>query len=123
LKNNCEHKNKNKSTFRLLDIVTAGFCFQNVLLITETLLTELLAFSAMATNFVTQLGNSLWRGFWVASQQDADIADTLHLRNVAMATIFWLSIGLYGVHIDATWQIRLNCPSATAMWPYVKLLW
>jgi len=29
----------------------------------------------------------------VASQQNADIADTLQLRNVAMATIFWLSMG------------------------------
>jgi len=26
-------------------------------------------------------------------QQNADIADTLHLRNVAMATTFWLSVG------------------------------
>jgi len=34
---------------------------------------------------------------------------------------FWLSI--YGVHIDATWRIRLNRPSAAAMRPYVKLLW
>ena len=34
---------------------------------------------------------------------------------------FWLSI--YGVHIDATWRIRLNRPWAAAMRPYVKLLW
>jgi len=26
-------------------------------------------------------------------RQNADIADTLHLRNVAMATSFWLSMG------------------------------
>ena len=26
-------------------------------------------------------------------------------------------------HIDATWRIRLNRPSAAAMRPYVKLLW
>jgi len=26
-------------------------------------------------------------------------------------------------HIGATWRIRLNCPSAAAMRPYVKLLW
>jgi len=32
-----------------------------------------------------------------------------------MATIFWLSI--YGVHIDATWRIRLNRPCAAAMRP------
>jgi len=28
----------------------------------------------------------------------------------------------YGVHIGATWRIRLNHPCAAAMWPYVKLL-
>jgi len=57
----------------------------------------------------------------VVGQRNADIADILHLRDVAMATIFWLSI--YGVHIGATWRIRLNRPYAAAMWPYVKLLW
>jgi len=34
---------------------------------------------------------------------------------------FWLSI--CGVHIGATWRIRLNRPCAAAMRPYVKLLW
>jgi len=34
---------------------------------------------------------------------------------------FWISI--YGVHIAATWRIRLNGPCAAAMRPYVKLLW
>jgi len=29
----------------------------------------------------------------VVSRQNADIADTLHLRDVAMATTFWLSMG------------------------------
>ena len=29
----------------------------------------------------------------MVSRQNADIADTLHLRNVAMATSFWLSMG------------------------------
>ena len=33
---------------------------------------------------------------------------------------FWLPI--YGVHIGATWRIRLNCPCAAAMRPYVELL-
>jgi len=28
----------------------------------------------------------------VVSQQNADIPDTLHLRDVAMATTFWLSM-------------------------------
>ena len=35
------------------------------------------------------------------------------LRNVAMATIFWLSV--YGVHIGATWRLRLKRPCAAAM--------
>jgi len=56
----------------------------------------------------------------VVSLQNADIADTLHLRDVAMATIFWLSV--YGVQIGATWRIRLNRPCVAVMWPYVKLL-
>ena len=30
---------------------------------------------------------------------------------------------LHGRHIGATWRIRLNCPSAAAMRPYVKLFW
>jgi len=29
----------------------------------------------------------------VVGRQNADIADTLHLRDVAMATTFWLSVG------------------------------
>ena len=29
----------------------------------------------------------------MVGRQNADIADTLHLRDVAMAIIFWLSIG------------------------------
>jgi len=56
----------------------------------------------------------------VVGRQNADTAYTLHLRDVAMATIFWLSI--YGVHIGVTWRIRLNGPCAAAMRPYVKLL-
>jgi len=46
--------------------------------------------------------------------------DTGVLRDVAMVTIFWLSI--YGVHIGATWRIRLNRLCVVAMQPYVKLL-
>jgi len=29
---------------------------------------------------------------------------------------------LFGVHIDATWRIQLNCPFAVAVQPCVKLL-
>jgi len=56
----------------------------------------------------------------VVHRQNARIADALHLRDIAMATIFWLSI--YGVHNGATWRIRVNGPCALAMRPYVKLL-
>ena len=52
--------------------------------------------------------------------QNADIAGTLHLRDVDMATVFWISI--YGVHVGATWRIRLNRWCVAAMRPYVKLL-
>jgi len=51
---------------------------------------------------------------------NADIADTLKLRDVAMANIFCLSI--FAVHIGATRRIRLNRPCAAAMRSYVKLL-
>jgi len=56
----------------------------------------------------------------VANLQNADIADTLQLRDIAMATISWLSI--YGVHIGATWQMQLIRLCAAAMWLNVKLL-
>jgi len=59
-------------------------------------------------------------GILVVGQQNADIADTLQLTDVAMATIFCLSI--YLVYIGANWRVRLNCPCAAAMRPYVKLL-
>jgi len=58
---------------------------------------------------------------WVVGRQIADIDDTLHLRDVAITTIFWLFI--YGVHIGTTWQIWLKGPCASAMQPDVKLLW
>ena len=48
------------------------------------------------------------------------IADYEVLTDVAMATIFWLSI--YRVHICPTWRIELNRPYAVAMQPYVRLL-
>jgi len=88
----------------------------------------------------------------VVGRQNADTADTLHLRDVALATTFWLSIlGVcFGVKLsdediavfevlrdvamltvlafyiwgalDATSRIRLDRPCAAAMQPYVKLL-
>ena len=35
----------------------------------------------------------MWRGVLVVGRQNADIADTLHPGDVAMATTFWLSMG------------------------------
>ena len=35
----------------------------------------------------------------------------------------WRQYALMDGHIGATWRIRLNCPSAAAMRPYVKLFW
>jgi len=49
-----------------------------------------------------------------------DIANTLHLTDIAMATIFRLSI--YRIHIGDPYRIRLNRLCAAAMRPYVKLL-
>jgi len=56
----------------------------------------------------------------VVNRQNVHIADTLHLRDVAMATIFWLFV--YAMHISTTCQILVNRPCAVAMQPYVKLL-
>ena len=49
-----------------------------------------------------------------------DIAEIEVLTDVAMATMFWLS--LYRVHIGATWRIRPNRRCAAPMRPCVKLL-
>ena len=47
-----------------------------------------------------------------------DTTDFEVLRDVAMATIFWLSI--HEVHIGVTWRIRLKHPCAAAMRPSVN---
>jgi len=57
----------------------------------------------------------------VVGRQKADIADTLHLRDVAMATTFWLSMGYsFGCVIasDTLFDIRgefsgSSCPMKT----------
>jgi len=51
----------------------------------------------------------------VVVRQNADIADTLHLRDVAMATMFWLST-------TGCTFVRLSRAYVAAIWPYVKLL-
>jgi len=61
-------------------------------------------------------------GFSGVKLSDEDIADFDVLMDVVIAIIFWLSTGLYGVHIGATWRIRLNRLCMAAMRPYVKLL-
>jgi len=84
---------------------------------------------AMATNFGTKIAitgfvrtiatrHLVMKEVYVVVRQNADIASTLHLRDVAMAIIFWLS--MYGVHIGATWRMRLNYPCVVAMGSYVK---
>jgi len=85
--------------------------------------TSFLGLNLLLTGFVWTIATwqLVMKGVWVVGRQNADTADTLRVRNVAMATIFWLSI--YGMHIGATWCIRLNRPCSAAMRPYVKLLW
>ena len=57
----------------------------------------------------------------MVGRQNADTANTLHIGDVAMVTIFWHSV--YGVHTGATWRIWLKRPCVAAMRPYLKLLW
>jgi len=58
----------------------------------------------------------------VVGRQNVDIADTLHLRDVAMETIFgFLYMGRTLVPRDE-WRIQLSRPCVAAMRPYVKLL-
>jgi len=59
-------------------------------------------------------------GFSGSSYPMKTLAEIECIRVVAIATTFCLSI--YGVHIGATWRIRLNRPCAAAMRPCVKLL-
>ena len=87
--------------------------------------------TAMATNFGTEIAITafVWtiatrqlvmEGVWVVGQQNADIVDTLQLRDVAMATIF---LSIYRVYVGDTCWLQLNHPCAAAMRPCVKLLW
>ena len=56
----------------------------------------------------------------MVDQQNADIADTLQVRDVPTANIFWLSV--FAVHTGSTRRIRLNLPCAGVMQSYVKLV-
>jgi len=72
---------------------------------------------SMGYNFGCMIASDMLFDFygWVfgVKLSNEDIADFKVLRDVAMATIFWLSI--YGVHIGATWRIRLNHSCAAAL--------
>jgi len=72
---------------------------------------EVLSDVAMATNFRAKTAMTsfalmmatrqlVMEGVSVVGRQSADIANTLQQRDVAMPTIFWLSI--YGIDIGAT---------------------
>ena len=83
----------------------------------------ILGLKLLLTGFVWMIATRqlVMNGVWEVGRQNADITDTLHLRDVAMATIFGF---LYlGCTFCATWRIRLNHSCAAAMRPYVKLLW
>jgi len=60
------------------------------------------------------------RGGFLGSSYPMKTVNFEFLRDVAIATIFLLYS--YGLHIGATWRIRLNPLCAAAMRPYVKLL-
>ena len=57
----------------------------------------------------------------VASYHTSEVIAHPKAKRGCHGNHFWFSI--YGVHIGATWIIRLNRPCAAAMRPYVKLLW
>ena len=57
----------------------------------------------------------------MVGQQNADIADTLQLRYVAIHGNHFLAFYIW-VRIGATWRIRLNRSCAAAMRLFVKLL-
>jgi len=49
-------------------------------------------------------------GVWVVGWQNADIANTRHLRDVAMTTTFWLSMGYdfrYMIASDMLFDFRV----------------
>jgi len=78
---------------------------------------------SMGYNFGYIIANDTLFDFWGVfgvKLSHEYIANVQVLTDIVMATIFGVS--MYGAHIGATWRIRLNCPSAVAMWPTVKLL-
>jgi len=63
-----------------------------------------------------------WRCWveWFQGTTDLGCADG---STSSIVFAWWRQCDLIGGHIDVTWRIRLNSPSAMAMRPYVKLLW
>jgi len=57
-------------------------------------LQPILGLKLLLTGFVWTIAPKqlVMHGLWVVGQQNVDISDTLHLRDVAMATTFWLSM-------------------------------
>jgi len=52
----------------------------------------------------------------------AETAVPVEMKFVTLSQVGPGNHVLDGVHIGASWRIRLNRPCAAAMWPYVKLL-
>jgi len=85
----------------------------------------ILGLKLLLTGFVwtTATRQLVMKGVWVVGQQNAGIVPYCRYhapKGRCRGNHFWFSI--YGVHIGATWRIRLNCPCAAAMRPYVELL-
>jgi len=54
----------------------------------------------------------------VVGRQNADIADTLHLRDVAMATTFWLLMGHnFGCMIASDTRFDSRCGFSGSSYP------
>jgi len=54
----------------------------------------------------------------VVSRQNADIADTTHVRDVAMATTFWLSMSYnFGCMIASDTLFDSRCPFSGSSYP------
>jgi len=67
------------------------------------------------------------KGRPIIKYKDSAVSCTKTAGPIRMPFRIWIRVGprkhvVDGVHIGATWRIRLNRPCAAAMRPYVKLL-
>jgi len=53
----------------------------------------------------------------MVGRQITDIADTLQLRDIAMATIFWLYMGAHWCHLASTTEPSVCGSYAALLWP------